>query len=93
MGAGLNPATPCAIVSRATSKQQQIHRTTVAELPGAPQLLAPTLLLIGDVLASVPAVEEVEMAPWKSAQPVEQASQPQFVFDTRELWEGLEWRQ
>jgi len=93
IGAGLNPATPCAIVSRATSKQQQIHRTTVADLPGAPQLPAPTLLLIGDVLASEPAVEEVALAPWMSAHPVEQAGESQFVFDNRELWEGPEWRQ
>jgi siroheme synthase len=89
--AGLNPATPCAIVSRATSKQQQVYRTTVADLPAAPQLPAPTLLLIGDVLASEPAVEEMDH--WKSMHPIERASEPQFVFDTRELGESLEWRQ
>lgn len=89
--AGLNPATPCAIVSRATSKQQQVYRTTVADLPAAPQLPAPTLLLIGDVLASEPAVEEMDH--WKSVHPIERASEPQFVFDTRELGESLEWRQ
>lgn len=93
IGAGMNPATPCAIVSRATSKAQQVHRTTVAELAGAPQLPAPTLLLIGEVLASAPVVEEVEMASWKSAQSIDRAGEPQLVFDTRELWERLEWRQ
>ncbi len=92
IGAGMNPATPCAIVSRATSKAQQVHRTTVAELAGAPQLPAPTLLLIGEVLASAPVVEEVELASWKSAQPIHRAGEPQFVFATRELWERLEWR-
>ncbi len=51
LSAGLKPTTPCAIVSQVSSPQQQIHRTTVADLPSAPLLPAPTLLLIGDVLA------------------------------------------
>ena len=93
IGAGLNPATPCAIVSRATSKQQQVYRTTVAELPGAPQLPAPTLLLIGNVLASEPAVEEVGVAPWKSSHPVEQPAESQFVLENHVLGGNLEWRQ
>lgn len=50
MAAGLKSDTACAIVSRASSGQQQIHRTTVRELPGAPLLPAPTLLLVGDVV-------------------------------------------
>jgi uroporphyrin-III C-methyltransferase len=54
--AGLKPTTPCAIVSRVSSLQQQIHRTTVADLPAAPLLPAPTLLLIGDVLAEETAI-------------------------------------
>jgi uroporphyrin-III C-methyltransferase len=41
--------TPCAIVSRATTSQQQIHRTTIAQLPQAPLLAAPTLLIVGEV--------------------------------------------
>jgi uroporphyrin-III C-methyltransferase len=50
MAAGLKGETPCAIVSRATAKQEQIHRTTVQDLPSVPQLPAPTLLLVGDVV-------------------------------------------
>jgi uroporphyrin-III C-methyltransferase len=50
MAAGLKGETSCAIVSRASSRQQQIHRTTVRELPNAPHLPAPTLLLVGDVV-------------------------------------------
>jgi uroporphyrin-III C-methyltransferase len=50
IAAGLKGETPCAIVSRASSRQEQIHRTTVQHLPRAPQLPAPTLLLVGDVV-------------------------------------------
>ena len=42
--------TPCALISRASTSQQQTHRTTIAELPKAPHLDAPTLLVVGDVV-------------------------------------------
>jgi len=48
--AGLAAETPCAIVSRATTAHQQVHRTTVHDLHGAPQLPAPTLLVVGEVV-------------------------------------------
>ena len=50
IAAGLKSETPCAIISRASSPDQQIHRTTVRNLPRAPLLPAPTLLLVGDVV-------------------------------------------
>ena len=50
MAAGLKSETPCAVISRASSRNQQIHRTTVRDLPKAPLLPAPTLLLVGDVV-------------------------------------------
>lgn len=49
--AGLASETACAIISRATTPYQQTHVTTLAELPAAPQLPAPTLLVIGEVVA------------------------------------------
>jgi uroporphyrin-III C-methyltransferase len=49
--AGFAPETPCAIVSRATTPAQQIHGTTVSDLPRAPRLASPTLLLVGEVAA------------------------------------------
>lgn len=58
--AGLKPTTPCAIVSRVTSPEQQIHRTALADLPRAPQLPAPTLLLIGEVLAEETAIQNAQ---------------------------------
>jgi uroporphyrin-III C-methyltransferase len=48
--AGLAGETPCAVISRATSPYQQTHRTTIGELSGAPQLAAPTLLVVGEVV-------------------------------------------
>ena len=42
--------TPCAIISRATTPQQQVHCTNIAELARAPHLPAPTLLIVGDVV-------------------------------------------
>jgi len=48
--AGLAPATPCAIISRATTKYQRTHRTTVRDLYRSPQLAAPTLLVVGEVV-------------------------------------------
>jgi len=48
--AGLPGQTPAAIVSRATTPQQQTHRTTLANLPQTPHLPAPTLLVVGEVV-------------------------------------------
>ena len=48
--AGLPARTPCAIISRATTRFEQLHVTTIADLPRAPQLPAPTLLVVGEVV-------------------------------------------
>lgn len=47
---GLDGETPCAIVSRATTKQQQTQRTTVSNLHLSNTLPAPTLLVVGEVV-------------------------------------------
>jgi uroporphyrin-III C-methyltransferase len=49
--AGLAGDTPCAIISRATTRHQRTHRTTVRDLYRAPQLVSPTLLVVGDVVS------------------------------------------
>jgi uroporphyrin-III C-methyltransferase len=91
--AGLHPTTPCAIVSRATSKQQQVHRTTVADLPNAPQLPAPTLLLIGEVLLAE-SVKQSGISSWDALQQaVDPPAERQFVFEKHALGESPEWRQ
>jgi siroheme synthase len=50
LGAGMSGDTACAVISRATTKYQRTHRTTVFELHRAPQLVSPTLLVVGDVV-------------------------------------------
>ncbi|MFY9741908.1 MAG: uroporphyrinogen-III C-methyltransferase [Candidatus Sulfotelmatobacter sp.] len=45
---GFAPETPCAIISRATTPHQQVHYTTIANLPHSPGLAAPTLLVVGE---------------------------------------------
>ena len=47
---GLTSDTPCAIVSRATTSHQQTHQTAISNLHSAPQLPAPTLLVVGEVV-------------------------------------------
>ncbi len=47
---GLAGETPCAIISRATTTQQQTHFSTIAELGRSPKLAAPTLLVVGEVV-------------------------------------------
>jgi uroporphyrin-III C-methyltransferase len=48
--ARLEDKTPCAVISRATTAGQQIHVTTVANLPHTPQFSAPALLIVGEVV-------------------------------------------
>jgi uroporphyrin-III C-methyltransferase len=48
--AGLSDETPCAIISRATTSEEQIFSTYVEGLKNAPRLPSPTLLVIGEVL-------------------------------------------
>jgi uroporphyrin-III C-methyltransferase len=48
--AGLAANMPCVIISRATTRSQRTHRTTVLDLHRAPQLAAPTLLVVGEVV-------------------------------------------
>jgi uroporphyrin-III C-methyltransferase len=47
---GFAPETPCAIISRATTPQQQVHLTTISHLHRASELGAPTLLVVGEVV-------------------------------------------
>src|SRR6266478_2724944 len=48
--AGFADETPCAIISRATTPEQQIHRTTVSDLHRSPRLASPALLVVGEVV-------------------------------------------
>jgi uroporphyrin-III C-methyltransferase len=50
LASGVTPETPCAIVSQATTKLEQVHATTVRLLTESPSLAAPRLLVIGEVV-------------------------------------------
>jgi uroporphyrin-III C-methyltransferase len=61
--AGLPDDWPCAIVSNATTAQQQIRRTTIAGLGHEARLPAPALLIVGRVTAQK--VREISAAYWR----------------------------
>src|SRR6202162_2018342 len=48
--AGFAQKTPCAVISKATTAEQQLHRTTISDLRRTPKLPAPTLLVVGEVV-------------------------------------------
>jgi len=50
VAAGLSTETPCAIVSQVATPGERVFRTTLGELPNAPQLPSPTLLFVGEVV-------------------------------------------
>jgi uroporphyrin-III C-methyltransferase len=58
--AGLAGKTPCAVISRASTKYQGTHRTTVSDLHRAPQLPSPTLLIVGEVVGLADPAAAVE---------------------------------
>lgn len=52
--AGFDPRTPCLIVSCATWEQQQVHSSTLENLPKSSGFPAPALLIVGEVAGSYP---------------------------------------
>jgi uroporphyrin-III C-methyltransferase len=50
--AGLGPETPCAVISRATTRDETIFRTTVGKLQECPAAASPSLLVVGRVAES-----------------------------------------
>jgi uroporphyrin-III C-methyltransferase len=81
ISAGLNPETPCAIISRASSREQEIYRTKVKDLHRAPRLSAPTLLLVGDVVgASSWAAMPEDAAAWEQIVDASQMPNMQELF-------------
>src|SRR5207244_11627718 len=56
--AGLGSDTPCLLISRATTRRQRTHRTTIAALGRAPQLNTPTLMIVGEVVRFADRSEE-----------------------------------
>lgn len=48
--AGLDAGTPCALIANATTNNQKAYRTTIGELHNAPNVGAPKLLVVGEVV-------------------------------------------
>jgi uroporphyrin-III C-methyltransferase len=51
ISAGLSGDTPCAVISRATTRHQRTHRTKVRDLHRTPQLASPSILIVGEVVS------------------------------------------
>ncbi len=52
LAAGAKTETPCVVVSRASSLDERMHFSSIGALHNTPQLPAPTLLIVGDVVKS-----------------------------------------
>ena len=77
--AGLPDETPCAIISRATTPQEQVFSTDIVNLEDAPHLPAPTLLVIGEALRHAgPHFSGDELGAWNRWS----WSEPAFVMHT-----------
>src|SRR6266403_2177874 len=55
--AGIGAEIPCVVISRATTKDETVYRTTVGKLPQSPGAAAPSLLIVGSVVG-LPAGDE-----------------------------------
>jgi uroporphyrin-III C-methyltransferase len=82
IAAGLDKSTPCAVISQATSAQQQIDRTTLENLPSARQLPAPTLLVVGEVVRYADHTLRQQLARAAEAHDFYPLSQTEFPADT-----------
>jgi len=86
LAAGLKGTTPAAIISRATSRDEHIHITTLEELPLAPRSPAPTLLVIGEVVRYAKQAS-VEADTTLSALALEEAIIPLLAQTERSVYE------
>ena len=50
--AGLNENTPCAVISRATTAEESVVRTTLRELAACPEAASPSLIIVGAVVGA-----------------------------------------
>jgi len=55
--AGLSPSTPCAVISKVSSPEEQRYQTTLGLLHRAPILPSPCVLIVGDTLATAASPE------------------------------------
>src|SRR5260221_12929639 len=58
--AGIGAEIPCVVISRATTKDETIYRTTVGKLPRCPAAAAPSLLVVGSIAVAAAGEEARE---------------------------------
>jgi siroheme synthase len=52
LAAGIASDVPCVVISRATTKDETIYRTTLGKLPQCPAAASPSLLVVGSVVSA-----------------------------------------
>ena len=80
--AGLQGHTACAIISQATSADEQIHVTTVEHLPKSPRLPAPTLLVVGEVVRLAKPAGLRDQFGWQTNAPTAFPANGDYVSDS-----------
>ncbi len=75
---GVGGNTACAIISHATSPEEQVHITTVDELHGSPQLPSPTLLVVGEVVRMAKPTELHRQFVWPQSESLEATARGQY---------------
>ncbi len=80
--AGLATETPCAVISRATTRYQRTHRTTVLDLHRAPQFASPALLVVGEVVRLADPAAVVEEFVMPDLSPGKDSPLPATLFKT-----------
>lgn len=80
LAGGLEHDTPCLIVANATSARQKFFRTALKELPNAPTLCAPSLLIVGTMVKDF--VEDTGTITMRVEEilPLDERSEPSKVF-------------
>jgi uroporphyrin-III C-methyltransferase len=56
--AGIGAEIPCVVISRATTKEETVYRTTIGKLPGCPAAVSPSLVIVGEVASVAPGKEK-----------------------------------
>jgi len=87
---GVAGSTACAIISHATSPEEQVHLTTVDELHNSPRLPSPTLLVIGEVVRLAKSRELRQRFAWPQGAGVAAAGRGEYGVDGSTTAAGLE---
>ena len=52
LSAGIGAEIPCVVISRATTKDETIYRTTLGKLPQCPAAASPSLMVVGSIVGA-----------------------------------------